>query len=108
MATDVRVVLVTAPDAEVGARLGRTVVSEGLAACANLIPGLTSIYRWEGELRTDAEVLLLLKTTAAGFDALRDRVVQLHPYDVPEVLGLEAEAGFAPYLDWVRAGVGPV
>ncbi len=101
--TDVRVVYVTAPDAEVAARLGRAVVEAGLAACVNLVPGLRSIYWWEGKVHDDAEVLLIVKTTAAQLDALRDHLVALHPYTVPEVIALPVVAGHEPYLEWVRA-----
>ena len=103
--TDVRVVLVTCPHAEAAAGLARTLVEERLAACGNILPGLRSIYRWEGEVQDEPEVLLLLKTTAARFEALRERVVALHPYEVPEVLSLAVDAGHAPYLAWVAGSV---
>ncbi len=98
-----RLVLVTAPDAEAGARLGRALVDERLAACVNVVPGLRSIYRWEGEIQDDAEVLLLVKTRADRLENLTTRVRELHPYDVPEVLVLAVDGGSADYLDWVRA-----
>jgi periplasmic divalent cation tolerance protein len=97
------VVLVTAPTAERAAELARTLVEERLAACGNVVPGLRSIYRWEGKVQDDAEALLLLKTTRARFDALRDRVLALHPYQVPEVIALPVEAGSAAYLEWIAA-----
>jgi periplasmic divalent cation tolerance protein len=99
--TDALVVLVTTPTAEQAAELARTLVEERLAACGNVVPGLRSIYRWEGKVQDDAEALLLLKTTRARFDALRARVLALHPYDVPEVLAVPVEAGSAPYLAWI-------
>ena len=98
----VMVVLVTAPDAETGARLARSLVEERLAACANLVPGVRSIYRWEGRVQEDAEVLLVLKTRAERVDALAARVSELHPYDMPEVVALPAVGGSRAYLDWVR------
>lgn len=101
----VTAVLTTAPDKSVAESLASSVVEERLAACANLIPGVTSIYRWEGEIRTDAEVLVVFKTTDDRFNALRDRVLELHPYDVPEVLALPVPEGSADYLDWVREEV---
>ena len=103
MSEPLQVVLVTAPDAEVGARIGRALVEEGLVACANLVPGVRSIYRWEGAVHDDAEVLLILKTRAALSDALAARVRALHPYELPEVLALAVAGGSAPYLDWVRS-----
>jgi periplasmic divalent cation tolerance protein len=101
MAEPVHVVLVTAPDAEVGARIGRALVEEGLAACVNLVPGVRSIYRFEGKVHDDAEVLLVLKTRAALSAALAARVRALHPYELPEVVALAVAGGSEPYLDWV-------
>jgi periplasmic divalent cation tolerance protein len=100
------VVLVTAPSAEVAERIGRALVEERLAACANVVAGVTSIFRWKGAIEQESEVLVILKTTAAGVEPLRRRVVELHPYEVPEVVALAVESGHGPYLDWVRASVG--
>ena len=101
MSTDTLVVLVTAPSADQAASLGRTLVGERLAACGNVVPGLRSIYRWEGKVQDEPEALLVLKTTRARFAALRERALDLHPYDVPEVLALPVEAGSAAYLEWI-------
>src|SRR5512138_3587317 len=98
---DAVVVLVTVPTAEKAAELARAVVEARLAACGNVVPGLRSIYRWQGQVHDDAEVLLVLKTTRARFEALRDRLLALHPYEVPEVLALPVEAGSAAYLAWI-------
>jgi periplasmic divalent cation tolerance protein len=105
--SDPRVVtmLVTAPDMETAEGLARALVEERLAACANVVPGVVSVYRWEGEVRRDAEVLMVLKTTESGAVALERRVVELHPYEVPEVLTLSVTGGHAPYLSWVRTAV---
>jgi periplasmic divalent cation tolerance protein len=102
---DVRVVLMTAPDAEVGARLARALVEERLAACVNVVPGVRSIYRWEGRIQDDAEVLLIAKTRADRCDELAARVRALHPYALPEVLALAASDGSLEYLAWVAAEV---
>lgn len=99
--SQVRVVLITAPDAEVGAELARALVAERLAACVNLVPGVRSIYRWEGAVEDAEEVLLLVKTSAERCEALASRVKDLHPYALPEVLTLPAVGGSAAYLDWV-------
>ncbi len=96
------VVLVTAPDMETAAQLGHTLVGEQLAACANLVPGLRSIYRWEGKVQDDAEVLLVIKTTAAAQEHLTQRVIKLHPYTTPEVIALPIVAGADGYLRWLR------
>ena len=74
-----------------------------LVACVNVVPGIQSIYRWEGSVQEDAEVMLLMKTPAARVAALTARVEALHPYDVSEVLAVPVAAGSARYLDWVRA-----
>ncbi len=100
--TDVAVVLMTAPDEEAAARIARALLEEGLIACANLVPGVRSLYLWEGALNDEREVLVVMKS-AADFEALRARVVTLHPYKVPELLKLNVSAGHAPYLDWVRS-----
>lgn len=105
MSRDVVIVYCTMPAGDVPATIARTVVDEKLAACVNLLPGVTSIYRWQGEVQQDVEVLAIIKTTAGGFEALRARLVELHPYDCPEVIGLPVTAGHAPYLDWVAESV---
>ena len=102
MNPQVRTVLVTVPDPAAGEALGRALVEERLAACANVVPGIVSVYRWEGTVQRDSEALVILKTTAAGVEALRDRIVRLHPYDVPEVLALPVVGGHGPYLRWVE------
>ena len=101
--TEAIVVLVTTPTPERAAELARALVEERLAACGNVVPGLRSIYRWEGKLEDEAEALLVLKTTQARFEALKARVLALHPYAVPEVLALPVVAGSAPYLAWIAA-----
>jgi periplasmic divalent cation tolerance protein len=98
-------VLTTAPDAEVADRIGTALVDERLAACANLVHGVISIFRWKGEVRREGETLMVLKTTAARLSDLRRRLVELHPYEVPEVIALDIREGHPPYLDWVRAEV---
>jgi len=102
----VRVVLVTAPDSDTAARIARRLVEERWIACANLVPGVRSIYRWEGRVEEDAEVLLVLKTRADRCEALAARVKALHPYEVPEVIALPVVAGSGAYLDWVVEAVG--
>jgi periplasmic divalent cation tolerance protein len=101
VAEDVHVVLVTAPDETVASRLARALVDERLAACANLVPGVRSVYRWQGRVQEDVEVLLVLKTASARCAALAERVRDLHPYDLPEVVALPVAAGSVPYLEWV-------
>lgn len=101
MATGVSVVLVSVPNETLGLSMARTLLDEGLIACANLVPGVRSLYRWKGDVCDESEVLLVLKVPSAGFDVLRARILRLHPYETPEVLQLEVAAGHQAYLDWV-------
>jgi periplasmic divalent cation tolerance protein len=101
-----RVVLVTLPDEAAAEDLVGRLVAERVVACGNIVPGLTSIYWWQGAVERATEVLVIFKTTAAGAERLVRRVPELHPYDVPEVLVLPVEAGHEPYLDWVAGAVG--
>ncbi|MBT8397328.1 MAG: divalent-cation tolerance protein CutA [Gemmatimonadetes bacterium] len=104
--TKVRVVLVTVPTVDSGVILSRRVVEERLAACGNVIPGLTSVYRWDGEIQEDGEALVLFKTTEDALESLKTRVTELHPYEVPEFLAVPVTNGHAPYLRWVEGEVG--
>ena len=97
-----RLVLMTAPDRAVAETLAKSLIGERLAACANLVPGLVSYFWWGTKLDRAEEVLLLIKTQAARVPELIARAAELHPYDVPEVLAFDVEAGFAPYVDWVH------
>ena len=99
--TETVVVLVTAPSAEKAAEIARTLVEEKLAACGNVIPGIRSIYAWEGTVHDDQEALLVLKAPRKRLQELSDRVVALHPYEVPEVIGLPIEGGNERYIDWI-------
>ena len=98
---EVRLVFVTCPDRSTAESIAGTLVEERLAACGNVVPGVVSIYRWEGSVETDEECLLLLKTRAALLDALSDRLHALHPYDVPELLAVQVDRGAPNYLRWV-------
>src|SRR5262245_21520235 len=100
--TDAIVILSTVPDAEKAAEIARALVEERLVACVNIVPGLSSIYRWEGKLADDAEVICIIKTARDRFDQVAARIKALHPYSVPEVIALSVVKGFEPYLDWVR------
>ncbi|MFG0316393.1 MAG: divalent-cation tolerance protein CutA [Planctomycetota bacterium JB042] len=94
------VVLTTAPDGEVAKGLARTLVAERLAACVNVVPGLTSVYVWRGEGEEEAEVLLVAKVRRSAFDRYAARLTELHPYDVPEIVALPAAAVSEAYRGW--------
>lgn len=98
----------TVPDLDVADRIARMLVGEGLAACVNRVPGVVSTYRWQGELHVDAEVLLLIKTTRERFEVLCERLVALHPYELPELIAVDVAAGHAPYLDWLARETGSI
>ena len=97
------VVLSTFPSIEKATDIARTLVGEGLAACVNLVPAVRSIYRWQGNVHDDQEVLAVLKTSRARYDELATRLAALHPYEVPEILAFTVEEGSAAYLEWLRA-----
>jgi len=92
----------TCPDAASARRIAKTLVGERLAACVNQLSGIRSTYRWEGAVHSDAEELLLIKTTEARLGALERRLLELHPYDVPELIAVPVAQGHEAYLDWVR------
>tara|TARA_B100000886_G_scaffold288636_1_gene213587 strand:- start:194 stop:511 length:318 start_codon:yes stop_codon:yes gene_type:complete len=104
--SDICLVFMTAPDEACAVSIAQTVVTEGLAACGNLIPGIRSIYRWKNEVCDDSEVLVLFKTTHAGFAVLSERILALHPYDCPEVIALDVNDGNEAYMRWVSDQLG--
>jgi periplasmic divalent cation tolerance protein len=103
MASEI-LVLVSAPAGE-SEQLAKTLVEERLAACVNIMPNVRSVYSWEGKICNETEELLVIKTNRSMWDALRERVEQLHSYDVPEIISLPIEDGHKPYLDWLNACV---
>lgn len=102
MATDLTAILCTCPDTATGESIARALVESRLAACVNLLPGVRSFYRWDGAVKDDSEILLVIKTTAARFDAVEALVKERHPYDLPELIALPVAAGNRGYLDWAR------
>lgn len=100
----VRLLLSTAPP-DKAHLLGRALVEERLAACVNLLPGVRSVYRWQGAMADDPETLILIKTHADRIEDLARRLGELHPYEVPELVCLTPESGLSAYFDWVRAEV---
>ncbi len=101
----IRIVLCTFPDADSARQIGTSLVEKQLAACVNLVPGIESIYRWQGKIETAGEVLAIFKTTAAAFPAFKEALADLHPYDVPEIVALEPTAVAETYARWVIAEV---
>jgi periplasmic divalent cation tolerance protein len=103
MTSEVLLIFCTCPDEETGARIAETLVVERLAACVSRLPALTSVYLWEDALERNTEHLLLIKSTSGRFEALRDRLRELHPYELPEILAIPAAEGLPEYLQWVDA-----
>jgi len=99
--TGAHLVVVSVPDAQVGIHLSRILVEECLAACGTVLPGGLSVYRWQGVVEEAPEAIVLLKCSSGVLDRLLQRIPELHPYDVPEILAFPVAHGHAPYLAWV-------
>lgn len=107
MPAPVYLIYCTFPNADKAAEVGRTLVDEKLVACVNIVPGLRSIYRWQGQVYDEAEVLTISKTTVERYSALERRLVELHPYDCPEVIAVRVQDGYEQYLTWVDENTQP-
>lgn len=103
--TDARIVLTTVALHETAMTMARTLVEEKLAACVNVAPAVESIYWWQGKIDHSLEYVLMIKTAAGKVDAVRERLLALHPYEVPEFVVLLIESGSEPYLAWIRDSV---
>ena len=101
---DAMVVLCTFPDIEQARQIGAALVERQVAACVNLLPGVESIYRWEGKVEKAGEVLGIIKTTR--YPELEAAIRELHPYEVPEILALPVQGGLPSYLEWLAASCG--
>ena len=99
--------LCTCPDAATAARIAAALVDERLAACVNVLPGVESVYRWEGRVERASEVLLLIKSTRDRLQALTARVVELHPYELPELVAVDIAGGLPGYLAWIADATRP-
>lgn len=96
-----RLIFCTCPDKLTAERLAHILVKEKLAACVNVLPNITSIYRWEGDITTNDECLLLIKTTSERYEELEKTLKAAHPYEVPEIIAMDINQGLPAYLDWV-------
>lgn len=102
MQTEYCLVLNTCPDENTAQELAKYLLQQRLAACVNILPKATSVYAWQGEIHTDAEVILLIKTQADRYAALEQALEIQHPYEVPEIIALPIQQGSVPYLDWIK------
>jgi len=103
--TDKRIVLTTASSEEEAAKIAHQLVERRLAACVNIVPRVESIYRWQGKVESAEEWLLIVKTTAERFPAVRDAIRELHSYELPECIALTVDDGSLPYLNWLGDSV---
>jgi len=104
--TDKRIVLSTASSHEEARKIAGYLVEQQLAACVNIVPGIESIYRWQGKVESNREWLLLIKTTADRFASVRSAISELHSYDLPECIALSIEEGSTEYLEWLADSLG--
>ena len=99
---DLAIVLTTAPDPDAAERIVHSLVEDRLVACGSLVPGVLSIYRWKGEVSREAELLVVLKTCGPLVERVFERITQLHPYEVPELVAIPVEAASNAYGRWLR------
>jgi periplasmic divalent cation tolerance protein len=97
------IIFVTAASEQEAVSIGKTLVEEGLAACANIIPHIRSIYRWKGEVWDEGETLMIIKSREEYFERIRNRIRELHSYEVPEITAIQLDTGDAAYLQWIEA-----
>ena len=107
MPTKLQLVLCTVPDRASAERIAETLVAEQLAACINIIPGITSVYRWKGTLEKDEELLLFIKTSEAVYDSVEQRIRTLHPYELPEIIAVPIQTGQEDYRRWIENSLIP-
>jgi periplasmic divalent cation tolerance protein len=96
-----QIVLCTVPDTGTAKTIANALVTEQLAACVNIIPGITSVYRWKESIENDAELLLIIKTAASAWPRLEQRILTLHPYELPEIIAVPIQTGQTDYIQWI-------
>ncbi len=102
MATQTLLLLCNCPDRETAKTIAAELVGKRLAACVNLVPGVTSVYLWQEQLETAEEITLLIKTTRQRYEELEQAILALHPYELPEIIAVPVELGLSGYLNWVK------
>ncbi|MCU1297959.1 MAG: CutA1 divalent ion tolerance protein [Acidobacteriaceae bacterium] len=103
--TNKKLVLTTAGSAEEARKIAHTLVEGKLAACVNIVPQIQSVYRWQGKTEEAQEWLLIIKTTDAAFERVKDAIKKMHSYEVPECIAVEIENGSPEYLNWITESV---
>jgi len=105
MKENYQIVFCTVPNFEVAREIARRIVTDKLAACCSIIPGLTSVYSWKNKIQEDSELLLMIKTKRTVIPELTEKIKELHPYEVPEIIASEIKEGNTEYLNWVNENV---
>ena len=105
MSTGVFIAFTTFPSSDLAGSVTRTLVEEQLIACGNILPAVNSVYTWDGSIQSTQEVQVIFKLSAKAFDAFMNRLKELHPYEVPEIIAIPVECGLPDYLDWVKTSV---
>jgi len=105
MSDEPQIVLCTTPDDGTAGKIAELLVGERLAACVNIVPGITSIYQWKGGIEKAHERLLIIKTTRDVYASLQERINALHPYELPEIVAVPIENGLSEYLDWIKTSL---
>jgi len=107
MSTDLQIILCTVPDEKTAGQIADALVAEKLAACINIIPSIMSVYRWKDAIAHDQELLLLIKTRASMWPLLEARILELHPYELPEIIAVPIHTGQADYTQWIKNNLTP-
>ena len=102
MLTDLRIALCTVPDETTAGQIANALVSEKLAACVNIVPSVVSVYRWKDAVEHGQELLLLIKTSASVWPLLETRILELHPYELPEIIAVPIHSGQTDYIQWIK------
>jgi periplasmic divalent cation tolerance protein len=105
MSADLQIVLCTTPDRETAELIADTLVSQQLAACVNILPGVTSVYRWQGAIEHSEELLLIIKTSQTVWPMLEAQIQALHPYELPEIVAVPIKTGEAEYIQWLENSI---
>ncbi len=105
---DYCLVLSTCPNQESAESIARLLVENKLAACVNIVPGMTSVYEWKGKIETSQEHLLIIKTKTTAFQAVETSILSNHPYELPEIISIPLISGLANYLSWIDDNVAPI
>lgn len=107
MLTDLQLVLCNCPELQTAEQIATVLLERRLAACINIMPPQLSLYRWQGKLERQQEVMLLIKAPQAQFSAISQTICQLHPYTVPEIIAVPVTQAFQPYLNWIKEETSP-